>query len=82
MLQQGSIQYGTDHGFFVSSIAAGEDDGTGMQGVAPGCESCIYQITIIKVMVILIGLLTGQIATDNASTAIAQNNSWGLNYLD
>ena len=25
-----------DHGLIVSSVAAGEDDGTGMQGVAPG----------------------------------------------
>ena len=26
---------GEDHGLFVASIAAGEDDGSGMQGVAP-----------------------------------------------
>ena len=28
----------TDHGLFVSSIAAGEDDGSGMQGVAPAAS--------------------------------------------
>jgi hypothetical protein len=67
-----------DHGLFVSSVAAGEDDGTGMQGVAPGAKLHLSDYTTSN----------GNqwhanhwaLATDNASSAVVQNNSWGVNY--
>ena len=35
----------TDHGLFVSSVAAGEDDGSGLQGVAPAASLHIADYT-------------------------------------
>ena len=69
---------GADHGLFVASVAAGEDDGTGMQGVAPSASlhlSDYYN-------------KNGETyypthwanATNNASSAVVQNNSWGIDY--
>ena len=69
---------GDDHGLFVSSIAAGEDDGSGQQGVAPAASLHIADYDN----------LNGNTyhpthwanATDHASSAVVQNNSWGVDY--
>ena len=66
-----------DHGLFVSSIAAGEDDGTGMQGVAPSAS--LHLSDFYNKNGSTHWPSHWALATDNASSAIAQNNSWGLN---
>ena len=67
-----------DHGLIVSSVAAGEDDGTGMQGVAPGASLHIASYNQSNGNTYYPTHWAN--ATDNASTAVAQNNSWGINY--
>ena len=66
-----------DHGLFVSSIAAGEDDGTGIQGVAPSAS--LHLSDFYNKNGSTHWPSHWALATDNASSAIAQNNSWGLN---
>ena len=66
-----------DHGLFVSSVAAGEDDGTGMQGVAPSAS--LHLSDFYNKNGSTHWPSHWALATDNASSAIAQNNSWGLN---
>jgi subtilase-type serine protease len=66
-----------DHGLFVSSIAAGEDDGTGMQGVAPGAS--LHLSDYYNNNGNPFWPAHWALATDNASTAVVQNNSWGMN---
>ena len=67
-----------DHGLIVSSVAAGEDNSVGMQGVAPTASLHIASYDQNN------GLLNypnhWADATNNASDAVAQNNSWGINY--
>ena len=67
-----------DHGLIVSSVAAGEDDGTGMQGVAPGAS--LHLASYNKSNGNTYYPTHWANATDNASSAIVQNNSWGINY--
>jgi len=67
-----------DHGLIVASIAAGEDDGTGMQGVAPSASLHISDYTKLNGNTYYPTHWAN--ATDNASTSVAQNNSWGVNY--
>ena len=67
-----------DHGLIVSSVAAGEDDGTGMQGVAPGASLHIASYNQSNGNTYYPTHWAN--ATDNASSAVAQNNSWGVNY--
>jgi subtilase-type serine protease len=71
------VSAGHDHGLFVSSIAAGEDDGTGMQGVAPGASLHLSDFSNKN------GATDfpthWALATDNASSAVVHNNSWALN---
>ena len=67
-----------DHGLIVSSVVAGEDDGTGMQGVAPGASLHIASYNQINGNTYYPTHWAN--ATDNASSAVAQNNSWGVNY--
>ena len=67
-----------DHGLIVSSVAAGEDDGTGMQGVAPGASLHIASYNQSNGNTYYPTHWAN--ATDNASSAVAQNNSWGINY--
>ena len=64
-----------DHGLIVSSVAAGEDDGTGMQGVAPGASLHIASYNQSNGNTYYPTHWAN--ATDNASSAVAQNNSWG-----
>ena len=67
-----------DHGLIVSSVAAGEDDGTGMQGVAPSASLHLASYNQSNGNTYYPTHWAN--ATDNASSAIAQNNSWGINY--
>ena len=67
-----------DHGLIVSSVAAGEDDGTGMQGVAPSASLHLASYNQINGNTYYPTHWAN--ATDNASSAVAQNNSWGINY--
>lgn len=67
-----------DHGLIVSSVAAGEDDGTGMQGVAPSAS--LHLASYSKINGNSYYPTHWANATDNASSAIVQNNSWGVNY--
>ncbi len=67
-----------DHGLIVSSVAAGEDDGTGMQGVAPAASLHIASYNQANGNTYYPTHWAN--ATDNASRAVAQNNSWGINY--
>jgi len=67
-----------DHGLIVSSVAAGEDDGTGMQGVAPGASLHLASYNQSNGNTYYPTHWAN--ATDNASSAIVQNNSWGINY--
>ena len=67
-----------DHGLIVSSVAAGEDDGTGMQGVAPSASLHLASYNQSNGNTYYPTHWAN--ATDNASSAVAQNNSWGINY--
>ena len=67
-----------DHGLIVSSVAAGEDDGTGMQGVAPGAS--LHWASYNQRNGNTYYPTHWANATDNASSAVVQNNSWGINY--
>ena len=67
-----------DHGLIVSSVAAGEDDGTGMQGVAPSASLHLASYNQSNGNTYFPTHWAN--ATDNASSAVAQNNSWGVNY--
>ena len=70
-----------DHGLFVSSIAAGENDdsdGSTMQGVAPSAN--LHLSSYNKLNGNSYYPTHWANATDNASTAVVQNNSWGINY--
>ena len=62
----------------VSSVAAGEDDGTGMQGVAPSASLHLASYNQSNGNTYYPTHWAN--ATDNASSAIVQNNSWGINY--
>jgi hypothetical protein len=68
----------TDHGLFVTSIAAGNSDDVGIQGVAPGASLHLSSYNTDSVG----GNFPSHwaLATDNASTAVVQNNSWGIDY--
>jgi len=67
-----------DHGLIVSSVAAGEDDGTGMQGIAPSASLHIASYNQTNGNTYYPTHWAN--ATDNASSAVVQNNSWGINY--
>ena len=67
-----------DHGLIVSSVAAGEDDGSGMQGVAPAASLHIASYNQANGNTYYPTHWAN--ATDNASSAVVQNNSWGINY--
>ena len=67
-----------DHGLIVSSVAAGEDDGSGMQGVAPGASLHIASYNQNNGNSYYPTHWAN--ATDNASSAVVQNNSWGIDY--
>jgi len=67
-----------DHGLIVSSVAAGEDDGTGMQGVAPSASLHLASYNQSNGNTYYPTHWAN--ATDNASSAVVQNNSWGINY--
>ena len=67
-----------DHGLIVSSVAAGEDDGTGMQGVAPGVS--LHWASYNQRNGNTYYPTNWANATDNASSAVVQNNSWGIDY--
>ena len=67
-----------DHGLIVSSISAGEDDGTGMQGVAPAASLHLASYNQINGNTYYPTHWAN--ATDNASSAVVQNNSWGIDY--
>ncbi|MDC0492141.1 S8 family serine peptidase [Candidatus Pseudothioglobus singularis] len=66
-----------DHGLIVSTIAAGEDDGLGMQGVAPDANLHIASYDQINSNSYYPTHWAN--ATDNAAyhDAVVQNNSWG-----
>jgi len=66
-----------DHGLFVASVAVGEDDGTGMQGVAPGASLHLSDYAHANGNTYF--AKHWAVATDDAATAnaIVQNNSWG-----
>ena len=66
-----------DHGLFVSSMAAGEDDGTGMQGVAPGAS--LHLSDYYNKNGATDWPTHWALATDDASSAVVHNNSWALN---
>ena len=68
---------GADHGLFVASIAAGEDDGSGMQGVAPSASLHLSDYKHKNGNTYF--ATHWAVATDAAATAnaIVQNNSWG-----
>ncbi len=68
----------TDHGLIVSSVAAGEDDESGMQGVAPGASLHIASYNQRSGSSYYPAHWAN--ATDHASSAVVQNNSWGINY--
>ena len=72
------ISSSADHGLFVSSVAAGEDDGSGLQGVAPAASLHIADYTNLNGETYLPNHWAN--ATDNASSAVVQNNSWGIDY--
>ena len=67
-----------DHGLIVSSVAASEDDGTGMQGVAPGVS--LHWASYNQRNGNTYYPTHWANATDNASSAVVQNNSWGIDY--
>jgi len=66
------------HGTAVATFAAGEDDGYGMQGVAPAADLHFSDFSQIGSYTYDADHLAA--ATDHASTAAAQNNSWGCEY--
>jgi subtilisin family serine protease len=77
------LSIGTDHGLFVSSVAAGEVNGSssgfsGMQGVAPSASLHISDYSELNGNTYYPTHWAN--ATDNASSAVVQNNSWGVDY--
>ena len=66
-----------DHGLIVSTIAAGEDDGVGMQGVAPG--AALHWASYDQLNGNSYYPTHWANATDDAANkdAVVQNNSWG-----
>ena len=66
-----------DHGLIVSSISAGEDDGTGMQGVAPAASLHLASYNQKNGNTYYPTHWAN--ATDDAASngAVVQNNSWG-----
>ncbi len=70
-----------DHGLFVSSVAAGENDdtdGSTIQGVAPSAN--LHLSSYNKINGNSYFPTHWANATDNASSAVVQNNSWGVDY--
>ena len=67
-----------DHGLIVSSVATGEDDGSGMQGVAPAAN--LHWASYNQRNGNTYYPTHWANATDNASSAVVQNNSWGVDY--
>ena len=69
-----------DHALFVTSIAAGEDDGVGMQGVAPAAN--LHFSDYSQKSGETFSPTHWANATDNAASygAVVQNNSWGIEY--
>jgi hypothetical protein len=67
-----------DHGLFVASIATGEDDDSGLQGVAPSASLHIADYTNLNGNTYYPTHWAN--ATDNASSSVVQNNSWGIDY--
>ena len=67
-----------DHGLIVSSVAAGEDDSSGIQGVAPSANLHLASYNQSNGNTYYPTHWAN--ATDNASSAIVQNNSWGIDY--
>jgi hypothetical protein len=67
-----------DHGLIVSTIVAGENDNLGMQGVAPSANLHLASYDQLNGNTYYPTHWAN--ATDNASSAVVQNNSWGINY--
>jgi len=67
-----------DHGLIVSSVASAEDDGGGMQGVAPAAS--LHWASYNQRNGNTYYPTHWANATDNASSAVVQNNSWGIDY--
>ena len=59
-----------DHGTGVAAVAAGQNDGFGMMGVAPGADLHLSALSD----------LTGATNDAHAAGAVAQNNSWGFDW--
>ena len=67
-----------DHGLFVASVAAGVDDEWGIQGVAPSASLHISDYTQLNGNTYFPTHWAN--ATNDASSAVVQNNSWGIDY--
>lgn len=63
-----------DHGTGVAAVAAGQNDGFGMMGVAPGADLHLSALPR------LLSDLTGATNDAHAAGAVAQNNSWGFDW--
>jgi subtilisin family serine protease len=72
------VNASADHGLIVSSVATGEDDGSGMQGVAPAAN--LHWASYDQRNGNTYYPTHWANATDNASSAVVQNNSWGIDY--
>ena len=66
------------HGTSVSSFAAAEDDGVGMQGVAP--QANLHWASYSPTTAPTFYPDSWAASTDAASAAVVQNNSWGVEY--
>ena len=66
------------HGTSVSSFAAAEDDGIGMQGVAPQAD--LHWASYNQLNGSTYYPDSWAASTDAASAAVVQNNSWGAEY--
>ena len=65
------------HGTFVASLAAGQKDGVGMHGVAPGADLHLTSFAPSGSGFDIANVTTGTLAAAGLN-AVAQNNSWGF----
>lgn len=65
------------HGTFVASLAAGQKDGVGMHGVAPGADLHLTSFAPSGAGFDIANVTTGTLAAAGLN-AVAQNNSWGF----
>jgi len=76
-----SVNNSSYHGLSVASIAAGEADSSGIQGVAPAANLHLSDYTRFGYETYIPNRWAALTADAAAHDAVAQNNSWGVDYM-